>query len=297
MGSTRIVDPYMGPQRDLMNAYVNWLQPQIGQGIQPYPGQQVPGPTGLQEQAFGLSGGNAPFIQALQEYSQNIMGQPQTDFLGMAGQGFEQMMQPFDPSIAIQAMQPAQDFATQRFWSDFAPQVAERYTAGLGAKDSGAWQRQLTRGYGDMQANIGAQLGQNIFSGWQNQLNRQQQAMAMSPYLQSAPMSIAGQAAGMGTDLTSGMLGAGGQQYGIGAAQAQEAANKWQFQQPWGSPYLPLFQTAFGIPGQDIFVKGAGPSSGSMLAGAALGGLGSAFGGYLGGGGTGGLGGFFGSLF
>ena len=270
-----MVDPYAGPQRDLMNSYANWLQPQVGQGVSAYSGQITPDANQLQQQAFGLAGGMNPLAQQMQGYAQNIMNNPNQGYLGMANQGYQQMMQPYDQSMAMASIEPAQQFAMQRFQSDIMPMIAEKYGAQLGSKDAGAIWRSMGRAAGDMQANIGAQLGQNIFTGQQNQMDRQLQAIGMAPQLQGAPMQLAGQAAGYGSDMMNQMLGAGGQQYGINAAQNQEAYNKWAYEQPYNNPYLQYMQTAFGMPGQNIVSQQQGPGLGSQLLGGAMGAAGS----------------------
>lgn len=265
--SVQQVDPYQGTGvRGLYKTLTDWL----GQGIQggptAYPGTITPGISPLQQMGFGAAQGLGPLATGGQQYFQNVLGM--TDpaaaqgYMGMAGQGLQNLMQPFDPTMAMQAMQPARQFATDIFQQDIIPSIMERLPMS-GAKASGSMERALGREGARLAGGLGAELGRYIFPAWQNQLGRQQAGIGQAMGLAQLPGQLLGQAGqigGMGTDMLSQLMNIGGIQRGITGQQMMEPFQKWQYQQPWN--YLSM---GLGQPPMENIGMQQGPGFGAQM--------------------------------
>lgn len=295
------LDPYAGTgYRELYKKFTDWLQPSVG-AVTPYPGQMVPGPSGLQQMGFDVAQGLTPIASGGQEFFGGMLGQADIGApgraMGMAETGLQGIMQPFDPSMVMEGLQPGKELALDTFFRDIVPGLKESYVSKAGTADTGALDRAMAREGGRLSLGLGAQAFPYLYGGQQAQLGRQQQGVGQAMNLAQLPGSVLGQAGqigGMGTDMLSQMLNIGGMQRGITGEQMGEAAGKWQMQQPWASPWTNVLSTLQGAaPQMDYLSMGQGPGAAQFLPG--LGSMvGGAEGGFLGGpGGTGG-GGFLG---
>lgn len=293
-----MVDPYAGTGvRKLYKALTDWVQPQIGQGVTPYPGQMVPGVSPIQQQGFGLTGDMGPMVTGPQQFYQNMLTQVQP---GMAGRGaglaeetLGDILKPFDPASATEFWETSFKRPALETWrEDIMPAIMEKGVRSAGTADSGPMKRELARSGETLSTNLSAQLANLLYSGEQAQLGRQERGVGQAMNLAGLPSNLmagAGQVGGMGTDILSQMLNIGGVQRGITGEQLQEPFAKWQSAQPWNNPILQNFLgTALSQPPMEVVAQQQGPGAAAMLPG-----LGSMIGGSKGGflGGSGGTGG------
>jgi len=201
--------------------------------------------------------------------------------MGIAETGLQDVMQPFDPSMVMEGLQPGKELALDTYFRDIIPALKERYVAGAGTADTGALDRAMAREGGRLSLGLGAQAFPYLYGGQQAQLGRQQQGVSQAMNLagtQGQVLGQAGQVGGMGTDMLSQMMNIGGQQRGITGEQMGEAAGKWQFQQPWASPWTDVVSRLGGsAPQMDYINQQQGPGMLSQMLPA----LGSFAGSYL----------------
>ncbi len=267
-----------GEQGDVLSQLMRLLGGQIGQGVQPYPGQITPEASMLQRQGFDIAGQIPGQLGGLQDISM---------------QALQRTMQPFDPATAMQTMEPARQLGLRTFERDVIPMLSEKFLAGTGARGSGSFARELSRGGQDLSLGLSAQLAPYLFAGEQAQRQRE----AMVP-------GIAGQAAGIPGIGLQALMGAGQQQRGIQAERFQEPYQKWAASQPYANPWLNFLGTGLGTQAIENIVQPAmfqqpqmQMGGGGGLMSALLPALGTAAGGFLGGSAFGAGGGGFGSLF
>jgi len=272
-GGTEVkyVDPYEGTGvRDLFKQLTDWIGPQIGQGITPYAGQTVPGVSPLQQAGFGAAGGLTPIATGGMEYFGDILGQADPGapgrFMGTAEQTLQNVLQPFDPKMLMESLEPARQFGMDIYKQDVMPAIAEKYFSG---GEGGAGYRELARGGQRLSAGLGAELASYIYGGSEAQKGRQQAGVGQAMQLAGLPGSVlqqAGQVGGMGTDMLSQMMNIGGQQRGITGEQLGGEYAKWQQAQPWANPYLQQFLgTALGQPPMTPYLEQGAQGLGSQM--------------------------------
>lgn len=282
----KTVDPYAGTGiRDLFQQLNQMFTP-MSEGLTPYQGGQiVPGASPLQQAGFGAAQGLTPLATGGQQYFGEMLGQadpsaPQR-YMGQAEQGLQQQMQPFDPSMAMQTMEPARQLGLQTYKEDVVPWIMERYGPSVGAKETGAMGRELAKGGERLGLGLSAQLAPMLFAGEQAQLGRQANIPGQFMNLAGLPGQVLGQAGqigGMGANLLGQQMNIGGIQRGITAEQMQEPYMR--FQQPYSQQQMQLLQMALGQPPKEIIGQQQGAGLGySMLTGLA-GGAGQAAGAY-----------------
>ncbi len=247
-------------QEDVLGQLMGQLQAQIGQGVAPFPGQITPEASQLQRQGFDLAGQIPGQIGGLQN---------------IAMQGLQRTMQPFDPATAMQTMEPARQLGLRTFERDIIPMLSEKFLAGTGARGSGSFARELSRGGQDLSLGLSAQLAPYLFAGEQAQRQRE----TMIP-------GMAGQAAGIPGIGLQALMGAGGQQRGIQSEQGQEAFQKWAMSQPTANPWLDFLGKGLGTQAFENIVQPAIRSQsqsggGGGLMSSLLPALGMAAGGFL----------------
>jgi hypothetical protein len=239
---TEAFDPYAHTgYREIFKKFSDWLQPSVG-GVTAYPGQVTPGPSGLQQAGFDVAQGLTPIAAGGQQYFGDMLAGADPSApgraMGMAETGLQNMMQPFDPSTVTEGLQPARQLAMDTF-RDISRALKERSVAGAGTADTGGLDRALAREGGRLSLGLGAQAYPYMFQGQQNQLGRQQQAIGQAQNQAQLPGSVLGQAEGLGMNTLSQALNIGGQQRGI-------AGDRWQFEQPWASPWFNAIGTLQG---------------------------------------------------
>lgn len=290
------VDPFFGTGlRELYADLSSFLRPQIGKGITPYPGTTVPPVSPLQQAGFAGAAGLTPMATQAMGYGATglagadpLAGQR---YLGTAEKRLDPFYQPFDPSMAMEAMKPAKEFGLQTYKQDVVPWIMEKYGPQMGAKESGAMWQQLGREGARLSSGLGAQLGSYIYPAWQSHLGRQQAGIGQTIGMAGLPGTIAGQAGqigGMGADLLGQTVNIGGIQREIAREPLTEAYGKWQMAQPWASPWLGMIPSAGQVPQYGAITEQQSPGLASMFA--------PFLGSYLGSGGLGQIGGALGSL-
>jgi len=275
---TVMIDPYAGTGvRELYKQLTGFASPFIGQGLTPYQGQIYPGASDLQQQGFGAAGGLTPLSQAGMGYFGNVLSgtdpMAAQGYEQMASQGLQNVMQPFDPSMVSQVMQPAQDLAMQNYQQNVVPYIMERYGAGANAKNAGAMWSELGKQGANMSLGLSNQMAQYLYPAWQNQLGRQQQGVGQAMQLSQIPgqtLSQAGQIGGMGADLLGQQMNIGGVQRDITGQGMQEQYQKYQQAQPYNNPYLQmamnLLSQGASMPMQ-VGQQQQGPGMASLLPG------------------------------
>jgi len=269
-GGVELFDPYAGTGvRQLYKQLNEWLGPQIGQGVEAYPGQMVAGPTALQSQAFGTAAGLDPlaqggmnaFSQALNSYNPNTANQ----YLNMPMESMQNMMGAYDPTAAQSNWEANMAPAFDMWKDDVVPGIQEMY-AGMNAADSGAMNKALAESGEDLALSQNALLSNSLYTGEQDWLNRQLSAAGMAGGLSQIPgqnLSTMGNVAGMSTDLLSQMLNIGSTERGIEGEQLMEPYNKWMYSQPYNNPYLQNFLgTALSQPPMSSYTQA--PTEGAM---------------------------------
>ena len=288
--SVKQVDPFAGTGvRELFSGFTDWLRPKVG-GVTPYPGQIVPGPSGLQQAGFDVAQGLTPIASGGQEYFGDILGRTDVTApgraMGMAEKGLSDVLAPFDPSTVTEGLKPGRELALDTFFREFMPRLKESMVSGAGTADTGALDRLAVQGGRDLSLGLGAQAYPYLFQGQQNQLGRQQTGVNQAMNLAGLPGSVLGQAGqigGMGTDMLSQALNIGGIQRAITGEQMGEPYQKWQFQQPWANPYANMIAALSGsAPQMDYIAEQEAPGFGAQM----LPVLGMGLGGYFAGGGS-----------
>lgn len=267
------VDPWKGTgMREMFKKYTDWLQPYVG-GVSAYPGQITPGASGLQQAGFGAAAGLTPMATGAQQYFGDISGTMDVGQAGRAQQTAEQalsnVLAPYDPEMAMQAVEPARQLALDTYFRDIVPQLKESYVSRAGTADAGALNRALAREGSRLSMGLNAQLAPYLYSGSEAQKNRQVTGVNQAMNLAQLPGSVMGQATqvgGMGTDILSQMLNMGSMQRGITGEQMAEPYGKWAFEQPWANPYADLIKKLVGSAPQYGYIGAEqGPSLGSQL--------------------------------
>ena len=276
--------------------FTDWLEPNVG-GVSAYPGQITPGPSGLQQQGFDVAQGLTPLASGGQQYFGDMLGQADVGApgraMGMAEQGLQGVMQPFDPNTVMQGLQPGKDLAMDTFFREFMPRLKENMVGRAGTADTGALDKLAVQGGEDMSMGLANQAYPYLFQGQQNQFGRQQQGVNQAMNLAGLPGNVLGQAGqigGMGANMLGQQMNIGGIQRDITGQQMAEPYQKWQFEQPYNNPYANMLGTLQQAAPQMSYInQQQSPGLGAMLAPA----LGMALGGPLGGAALGGLGGLF----
>lgn len=225
---------------------------QIGQGAEAYPGQEAAGPSDIQNSLFSLMG-SAP------------------DLAGWAN-GQLTSNKTYDPTAARDYwnqsfVQPAE----QNFNENTLPALMEQF-AGQGALSSGGFNRAVTKAAGDMNTQLGGQLG-NILYQDKNTFNNDQ---------------YRNKTLGLSTldNVLNQMRSAGGTQQGIAQNQLNEGYNKWNQSQPYNNPWLgylgqamtsPYQAQNYQTPGQPSFMNQLASPLGNIFGGVAQKGISSLF--------------------
>ncbi len=223
-------------QMELLDELTNLLKGQLGQGVEPYPGQLVPGASEIQQQLFEMLMPSGGSVGGLTKQGADYVSQL--------------MQQQFNPKEAQDYWQRAYVKPAQRTWEEtVVPEVMERY-AGQNALDSGAARRALAKSWGDVQSQLNAELAKILWGEKQSLTQRQ---------------DIASQ---LGLNLLPQVMGIGEEQRGITQEMLQEPYQKWQMSQAWANPWLNYLGTALGTNPYQIntyTTGGGGGLFGSLL--------------------------------
>jgi len=201
-------------QMELLDELTNLLKGQLGQGVEPYPGQLVPGASEIQQQLFEMLMPSGGAVGGLTKQGADYISQL--------------MQQQFNPEEAQDYWQRAYVKPAQRTWEEtVVPEVMERY-AGQNALDSGAARRALAKSWGDVQSQLNAELAKILWGEKQSLTQRQDTASQL------------------GLNLLPQVIGMGEEQRGITQEMLQEPYQKWQMSQPWANPWLQYLPTTLG---------------------------------------------------
>lgn len=222
-----------GPQKDTLNQLIQMVQGQVGQGVDPYPGQIAPGASDIQDTTF--------------QFLQNLLSGGDT---GMAAgtDALTQLLRPFDPAATTEAWEAGVKAPALQTWEEeILPAIQERYI-GQGAASSGAANRAITKSGADLSADLAGQLATMLLG--QEGQHEATQLAAVDQMLRQA------------LGLTGVGLTAGGQQRDIMAELLGEDYQKWQTAQPYNNPWLQMLQTVLGTKAFDPIVQGPTQSRG-----------------------------------
>ncbi len=266
------VDPLQGTGvRELFKQLSDFVGPQIGKGLTPFPGTTVADPTQLQTQGFQAAGGLSPLATgSFDVFGRALRGEaPGQGTLNLGTQGLQDVFQPFDPTATQERFEANLEPAFNLFRDRVLPAIEEAGVRRTGSGSAGGTQREIRRAGVDFATNQNAILANSLFGAEQAHLDRQTQGISQAGNLAGIPGSLinqAGQTAGRGTDLLTQGLNIGGVQRGIESEGLQEALQKWLFSQPFNNPIVQNFLgTALSEPGFDFFRTESAPGIGSQL--------------------------------
>lgn len=227
------------------------LNPQIGQGVQPYPGQTVAGTNELQSGVFGAAGALAPIANKALGASGTIMDYYDPGLSsrvsGQSETALTDLLKKFDPTAANKAFDVGVQAPTIAAWErDVLPKIMERF-AGANAGNSGAINRTLSRSGADLMQNLGATRANTLFNAENANENRRLSALGISPAIagmSNQNISLAGQAASLGASALGTQLGIGGAQRGIEQENLDALLAKYETAQAYNNPWLKFLPTA-----------------------------------------------------
>jgi len=267
-----------GGQRGNLDELMKILSEQLGRGVEPYPGQMVPGASQLQEQGFSMAGG--------------LPGQFDR-FQGMAEGALSDVLTPYDPASATEFWEKSYKQPGLETWrQDVIPSIKEHY-ASRDAADSGAMDRAIARSGKDLTSDMSAKLAELIYGGEQAHKGRQ-----------TVGIDQAGRVAGMPLAAIASLMGTGGTKRQIAGEELSEPYQKWASSQPYANPWLSYLSPGLNVRAFENIIEPSqmmmptqGGGAGPGLMSALLPALGMAAGGFLSGPAFGAGGGGFGALF
>lgn len=289
-GKVDYYSPYSKDQKNLLKSLLEILSGQLGKGVDPYPGELVPGASDIQSQVFGkasdvLGGiGSQDYGQNTRDVIQRILsGSPSMTATtpGAVGTERNEYGQPYDAGSDMEYWTKAFLDPAMQTWNDrVAPQVREKFIAQNIASSSGA-NNALSRSAGDMMTNLTGQLASimqgnkqaadtrsftgeesflnRLFSGGQSEADRQMQAQNLNATLgenvQNRMMSVPSFESGLKAteDPTAqllNMLGIGTEQRNILGQQNTADYTNWMQSQAYSNPWLKLLGLTGGTPQQ-----------------------------------------------
>jgi hypothetical protein len=247
---------------ELLKKLTEQVSGQIGQGVEPYPGQVAAGASPLQSTLFSMLEGRQPgLVDELTGWGQQAVTQDET----------------YDQGAAKDYWQESFVEPTRRnFWDETMPQLREKF-AGQGALSSGGFNRAVADAASDMEMKLGGKLGEILYRGRQDFQDRQLQERNVG--LSTLDRAL---------NEMNALMQSGQTQRGIEQGGLDAELQKWQMSRPYNNPWLQQAETALRIsPYQiDTITKGGGSGIlGSMMPGIGYG-MGRNVSGMFGGGGT-----------
>jgi hypothetical protein len=260
--STQKTERFTPEQMELLKKLSEQVSGQVGQGVEPYPGQIAAGASPLQSTLFSMLEGRQPgLVDELTEWGQQAVTQDET----------------YDQGAARDYWQESFVEPTRRnFWEETMPQLREKF-AGQGALSSGGFNRAVADAASDMESQLGGKLGEILYRGRQDFLDRQLQERNVG--LSTLDRAL---------NEMNALMQSGQTQRGIEQAGLEGALQKWQTSRPYNNPWLQQAPTVLGSsPYQiDTITKGGGSGLlGSMMPGIGYG-IGQAIPGMFGSGGS-----------
>ena len=238
-------------QMDLLKQLSGQVAGQVGEGVEPYPGQMAAGESELQQGLFDILnqqvGGQGGTLEQMLQSGQQMATQDGEYDQGAARDYWQQSF-----------VEPARE----NFYEETMPELREQF-AGQGALSSGGFNRAVADAAGDMETQLGGKLGEILYQGRQDFQDRQMQEQQLG-------LSTLDQA----LNEVNALMQAGQQQRGIEQQGLEAQMQKWQQSQPYNNPWLQQSGTALGVsPHQiDTYTRGGGTGVvGGMLKGAGKG--------------------------
>lgn len=243
-------------QSALLKKLNDILNEQIGQGVEPYPGKMAAGPSALESKLFSMLENMQPELAAtITGFGRDMLTQDQEYDQGAAREYWQQSF-----------VEPTR----RAFWEETMPEIREKF-AGQGALSSGGFNRAVADAAADMETQLGAILGNILYSGREDFLNRQLQERRLG--LQTLDQAL--------REIST-MAGVGQIQRGIEQAGLEEQFQKWQTSRPYQNPWLQYLTYGLGTPAYQIDTYTTGGGGG--LLGGLMPGIGYGIGGKIGGG-------------
>jgi len=275
----RTVDPF-ADIRPLQEQLNDLLSGQLGQGVERFGGQRVPGASGLQTAGFDVARGLTPIASGGQQFGarQTAGLDPGTAgrVTGQAEQALSSILGPQDLEAVNELFQTGFVDPAQANIDRLLRGVSERFagSGSAGATSGGAFGRSLGRAAGEAGTQLNAQLAKILFETDQTNKNRRLQGVGAATNLAQLPGQLAGQGERLGLGPLASLLDIGGVQRGIQGEQGEAGFQEFLRTRDFNNPFLNLLPTAFGVPGKTI-VEG-GPGLGVQLLAAAAQGAGKA---------------------
>jgi len=246
-------------QKGLLNRLISVIQPQIGQGVEAYPGPLVARPTPTLQEIFGQAYSLLPGFSTGEGYF--APGRA-------AAEALPEFFKPYSPEAAQTFWEQAYKAPTLETWKeDIIPQIMESYGAQNALKSSGL-ANALAKSGERLTTELGGQLAGLLYSGQQDWLNRQLSAVPLAESLGEYPTNVLG-----------GVMGLAQPEYNIQQALTTEPYQKWAYSQPYANPWLQyLGGGALTTPGTPSVSTAGTPGAGDImlsLLGAGLGGWGA----------------------
>jgi hypothetical protein len=238
-------------QRSLLDNLTKLVGGQVGQGVSGYGGQTVADVNANQSDVFGSAGALGGIANKALGASSTIMDYYDPAMSsrvgGQAESSLSDILKKFDPTAANDAFTKGVQAPTIAAWErDVLPKIMEKF-AGANAGNSGAINRTLARSGADLSANLGASRATNLFNQQNAYEGRRLQGLGMAPSIagiSNQNISLAGQAASLGSSALSTQLGIGGTQRGIEQESLDSLLAKYETQQAYNNPWLKFLPTA-----------------------------------------------------
>jgi len=234
--------PYTESQLELINKMVGEVKPQVGEGVEAWPGSIVQDPTQTQEAAA--------------EAAPTMLSQV-LDTAKRGEEFIEESREEWDPAKAEQRWHETVQAPAIRGWQEkAAPQIMEEY-AGRSALSSSAVGESLAESREDLSKHMGTQLADLTFRDYkqhkQGQLARAQQGQSMLGQALNQAMGV--------TEMSNITRD-------IEQRQLQEQKQKWQYEQPYNNPWLggSTGGMAMQSPGYQTSYISQPPSAGAQMA-------------------------------
>lgn len=253
--TTETMEMLSPEQEALRNQMISQVGGQIGQGVEGYEGQIVPGAGGIQQSTFDM-------IQQMLGGGGNV---------GQSQDVLSQILGGYDPAAAKKYWQQnIYDPGKQRLMQDIMPGVMEKY-AGSGASTSGAARRAMAGASQRFETDAQGQLADILYRGQESATDRQLRAVQEVGQMQRTMADI-------------GLTG-GAQQRGIESEQGASDYQQWQQQQAYNNPWLQYYSQTQPVTSQmyeeqapeGALSIGLGLAEGAMGAAGGAGGFGALF--------------------
>lgn len=212
------VQQYTPEQMDILKKLSGQVEPQIGEGVEAYPFETVPGAHPLQEQMGALAGdADTQLMQSLRR-SGRLLEPEEWEPERVEERWSEAVMQP----------------ARRSFMEDTAPRMMEEF-AGRGAMRGSGMENALSREARRFEQEGQSKLADMMFQSWQEHQNRELQRSQLGSSMLGQTLGQMGQLGELGQQLRS-----------VEGERGQERLQKWQMEQSYRNPWLNQLSQVLG---------------------------------------------------